>query len=386
MKKFWLLALVALMVLALVACGGNTETTPDKGGDTTPDATTTTKPDDGDVTPPADSTTEDGGNDVQPHYPGIDILNGDMDNAAVTPNWKGIDCIAFEDGHRQLDYRIALVFHMDETVNGIYEDLVYTTDATLPNDQNWQMNPEYRWEVTIDGEVIPINNFSLLNDQTSGYIRMDLGDWTYSTEVDEDGYHQYDCLLKIYDSSNEIAYWAWFTDPEWNGPYWFVIPDPIVMIEDPDRPATHVAIPDRGVAEGLAGPDGFNDAELYTNIFDDDVRSKLCTDFVVPIEWMYTDGAKSVVSYSLVGANDDESYSSRVPLKWTLYGCNDGTNWVKIDEQDLTAAGETVVNYGERNFVLDAPVEYQYFRFELDTTVHTSMWQMSDIVLYTEAE
>ena len=101
---------------------------------------------------------------------------------------------------------------------------------------------------------------------------------------------------------------------------------------------------------------------------------------------MYTDGAKSVVSYSLVGANDDVSYSSRVPLKWTLYGCNDGTNWVKIDEQDLTAAGETVVNYGERNFVLDAPVEYQYFRFELDTTVHTSMWQMSDIVLYTEAE
>ena len=110
--------------------------------------------------------------------------------------------------------------------------------------------------------------------------------------------------------------------------------------------------------------------------------SKLCTnDLTTPIIWRYNE-AKTVVSYSLVGARDDKSYPSRVLTKWKLYGSADGNKWILLDEQNLSG-NEEVVNYGERNFILSAPAEYAYFKLE---PVDASKYQMSGLILYTKAE
>ena len=377
MKKILALLLVAILAVALVACGGD--------GTTTKTETTTAPKTETTTAPKTETTTAPVEDEDKPLFEeGIDIMNGDYENAAVNPFWNQSSWpCAFEDGHVDLDFHWALVFTMMETDNGIYEQLIYTDpDAApgAPNSETGYVNDDYKWVVTIDGKDYEITRFSLLNDRVSGYIRMDLGPDYQHPEEDP---HDYEIVLKIYNAEDEsLAFWAWFTDPELCGPYTYEKPAPIVMIEDPNRPASHKALPE-GSLVGISGAAGFNASETYVNLFDGRVRSKLCTnDVTTPIEFMIKEGAKSIVSYSLVGANDDESYQSRLVTNFVLYGSADGQSWTQIDAQNFDPATVTITNYGEINYQLETPVTYQYFKLEI--THATDMYQISEIILYTE--
>ena len=118
MKKLLAILLVAVLALALVACGGDpvTTTTEATGSSTTPDTTTTPDSD------PVDPNPGPGGDVENPPLfsEGINILNGDYEYMAVEPFWyDGTWPCQFEDGHMQLDFNWALVFKMNETMEGV---------------------------------------------------------------------------------------------------------------------------------------------------------------------------------------------------------------------------------------------------------------------------
>lgn len=391
MKKI-LLLLALVTFLVLVSCGSETATTTEAvattKGDTittpvvtTEQAVSTTAP----ITTVADTTavitTADTTVTTEPSdaMQGVDILNGEPEDRAINATWKGTDAIAFENHHSILDFNVALVMLMIESENAVYENLFITKDGEEGSDA-WERNLAYKWVVTVDGVDIEIERFSIYHQVTKGYVRLDLGsDFKYSTDVDENGMHAYDVWLRIYDvDSDEIAYYAWFTDPAWNGLYEFVPPTVDGPVYDDARDPSHVAVDG---AIPFSGPNGYT-GELYGNLFDGDVRSKLCTaDVTTPIVWKYPE-AVEVVSYSLIGARDDASYKSRVLTKWKLYGSNDGNTWTLLDEQNLEAP-EKVTNYGERNFKLKTPAEYTYFMFE---PIEASKYQLSELLLYKQAE
>jgi len=386
MKKFFALFMVAILVVVLVACGGGETTTqkPDtttepKTNETTPKAPVTEDPTPGTTEPKTPDTDPPAVDDEPLFAEGVDIMNGDFENQAVNPFWnQGSWPCAFEDQHPALEFNWALVFVMFQTENGIYEQLVFTD----PDTEEGYINDDYKWIVVIDNVEYEIERFSFINNKDNGYIRMDLG---ADFELNEEDPHDYDCVLKIYDREAEtLEFWAWFTDPDLCGLYTFEKPAPVVMIDDPNRPENHVALP-AGSLTGISGAAGFNAEETYVNLFDNQVRSKLCTnDVTTPIEFMIKDGPKTIVSYSLVGANDDVSYSSRVVTNFKLLGSNDGQAWTQIDVRNFDPSTVTIANYGELNYQLETPVTYQYFRLEI--THATDMYQISEIVLYTEAE
>ena len=132
MKKLLAILLVAVLALALVACGTEPETTTSSTAadtNTTPDTSSSA----------ADtSSTEDPSGEVEPEDPplfseGIDILNGDYEYMAVEPFWyDGTWPCQFEDGHIQLDFNWALVFKMNETMEGVYEQLIHKSNGIVP--------------------------------------------------------------------------------------------------------------------------------------------------------------------------------------------------------------------------------------------------------------
>ena len=396
MKKILFLFLVLITVLSVVACGDEASTTTEAEATTstlpvttvvTTDAVSDTKtPETSAVTETtqtpttvAVTTTESGSHETPPEDLGVDILNGDPENRAINPTWKGTDAIAFENHHSVLDFNVALVMLMTDSENAIYQDLIMTQEGEEGNDA-WELNQDYKWVVTVDGTDYEIKRFSIYHQVTKGYVRMDLGsEFQFSEDVDDKGVHAYDVWLRIYDvKTDAVAYYAWFTDPEWNGAYEFVAPKATQLVPDANRDPSHVA------AEGataFSGPVGYT-GELYGNLFDGNVESKLCTgDLTTPIVWKYAE-AVEIVSYSLVGARDDATYKSRVLTKWKFYGSSDGTKWDLLDEQTLETP-ETVTNYGERNFKLEAAATYLYFKLE---PVDAAKYQLSELIVYTKAE
>ena len=142
MKKLLVVAVVALLALALVACGGDDTATTTKGDvattapvvDTTaPVVVDTTAPAVVDTTAPAvvdttaiapDTTTPDTKPTTPPDGPdlkGVDILNGDPADMAINPTWQGMNVGAFENHHAALDMNWAYVILFTESENAIYE-------------------------------------------------------------------------------------------------------------------------------------------------------------------------------------------------------------------------------------------------------------------------
>ena len=386
MKKLIAILLVALLAIVLVACGGNDTTTPA----TTTDGGTVTTTEGGNDTTTEETTTEPEEDEDEPRFAeGIDIMNGDYEYMAVNPFWsQGMYPCAFEDQHIQLDFNWSLVFTMTETSEGVYEQLI-STDTTLPegtpNDQTWIVNDQYKWIVVIDGEEFEITRFSILNDVVSGYIRMDLGpDYQPHDEL-----HEYEIDLKIYDKdTGELAFWAWFSDPNLCGKYEFEKPAPIVMAPA-EKPEGVEALP-TGALVGVSGAAGFNASETYVNLFDGMVRTKLCTNDVTTSiifgisEDMVANGF-NIKGFSIVGANDDEQYSSRIITNFKLSGAtsgDDGAAWVTLVDQDWGDEPFTPVNYGEQYYAFSQDSSYRYYKLEI--THATDMYQISELLLYAE--
>ena len=137
---------------------------------------------------------------------------------------------------------------------------------------------------------------------------------------------------------------------------------------------------------GLAGP-GTSGPETYTQLFDKNVNTKLCTgDNDTAIVFAIDDKVNtfSIVGMSLMGANDDQSYGGRVPKKFTLYGTTnenaspDGEYWSPILSVEETPTG---VNYGERYFAFEEESTYRYYMLVME---NGEMYQISEIIFYVE--
>ena len=393
MKKLLVVAVVALLALALVACGGETATTTKDTATTTAPTTTvagtpetTNAPVVGETTvapetTKAPDTTVAPGTDAE--VEGIDIINGDAADAAINPTWQGLNAGAFENHHSALDYHWAYVILFQESENAIYEDLFMTVTDDEGN-ETWLRNEDYKWVLTLDGKEYEIETFSLYHVTTYGYVRLDLGEDFVLNEKNEDGNVVYEEIyLRIYDITNddEIKYFAYMTDPDWNGPHEFTPPAPIEMVADPNRDPSEVKIPG---ATAFSGPAGYS-GETYENLFDYDdngepkVNTKLCYNEVEDIIWTYAEPVY-VTSYSIIGAGDDNNYPGRVITNFKFYGSTNGTDWNLLDEQSGDPLTEAT-SYGERNFKLAQGVEYSYFKIEF---THDSTYQLSGIQLWTK--
>ena len=398
MKKLLIVAVIALLALTLVACGGETATTTKGDAVTTAPVTTvageptTTTPAVADTTAtPATTTpvtTTAPVTDFIPTYEGIDLLN-EVGYMAIGE--MGGHFFAFEDFHASLDNNVALVIVMNEE-GGVYNDLFIIDAENENNNTNWEPNYDYTWVVTIEGREWEISRFSLFNNVTSGWVRIDLGPnfkWNLFNYDAKNQYTYKQVRIDIYDSQRNVVYFADLTSEDLWGPYTHTKPDEKVMVADASKPANVVAV-DQAMAKPLSGPDSGN-GEDYTKFFDGKVETKICTgdngeDKAITVKYTET---LNVVGFSIVNANDNANSNGRTIVSFKLYGSANGQNWVEIYAADgLNADGSAIdksaisANYLERYYSLgDTVASYQYFKFVAE---NGEMWQASELLFYQE--
>jgi len=400
MKKLLVVAVVALLAIALVACGGETATTTTKGAETTPKAPAVTTPKDVTTTPKApDATT--------PKVPGTETTTPDTP-PVTPPEEEGINLLweegymaignmdsaffAFEDFHASLDNNVALVISMNDQ-GGVYNDLFIIDTENPDTNTNWEPNMDYTWVVTIEGVKWEISRFSLFNNTTSGWVRIDLGPNFKWSLFDYDENNQYtfeQVRIDIYDSEKNVAYFADLTDDELWGAYLHTKPAETIMVPDANRPAGLVAV-DQALATPLSGPDS-GISEGYKQFFDGKVQTKICTgdngeDKAVTVKYAET---LNVVGFSIVNANDNANSNGRTIVSFKLYGSETGEEgtWTEIYAADGTdGAGNAIdkstisTNYLERYYALSGVASYQYFKFVAE---NGEMWQASELLFYQE--
>lgn len=116
---------------------------------------------------------------------------------------------------------------------------------------------------------------------------------------------------------------------------------------------SYVSLVQRSSIDGSAD---FHDGESKRMLFDSDENSKwLCNtaapsvDAPIWVSFAHSE-AKTPNAYLIKSANDS---TERDPQNWTLYGSNNGTEWVKLDSRE--------------NIYFDGRFESQVFTFENDT-------------------
>ena len=341
-KLLFLLAATILVILVCVSCGNET---------TTPVTTTTKKPQ----------------ASLDPAFlEGIDIMNGSYDYMAIDPTWNSIYGLQFENHHTNLNYRWALVFRMVPTDKPVQENLISNAGKLIDT---------YTWSVIINGEELPISEYDILIERNQTFVRLCLGEWAPAAGINE-----YDVKLKICEAATgKVAYWTWFTDPDWVGSFSFKGSGPAVLHPD-EKPEGLKAIP-TGSLKATNGPTEITEGESYRNLFDGDVNSKLCTDDVsTPIKFKIVDTTSyAVKGVALVGANDDEAFPERIPYEFTLYGSDDGKTWQPI----LTAARSddyVATNYQEDYFDFTSAVSYTHYKLLFEN--QNTLYQFSELMLY----
>jgi len=115
--------------------------------------------------------------------------------------------------------------------------------------------------------------------------------------------------------------------------------------------------------------------EEYTNLIDNNVRTKYLT-FNAEGWIQYQANASYVVTgYTITSAND---YPERDPLNWTLQGSNNGNNWATIDSR----SGEDFPDrFQTRAFSFSNSTAYSYYRFNLSNNSGTIL-QLGEIELF----
>lgn len=135
------------------------------------------------------------------------------------------------------------------------------------------------------------------------------------------------------------------------------------------------------------GSGGFG-GEQHGNLVDNNLNNKWCQD--KPSGGWYiefhTASAIQVDGYMLRTGNDTQGQSTRNPQDWVLKGKkNSGDSWTiidsKSDNHDMPNA-----NYTEKDFDVDVPGEYQYFRLEISNNQgNGGAMQLSEMRLFKYA-
>ena len=141
-----------------------------------------------------------------------------------------------------------------------------------------------------------------------------------------------------------------------------------------------------------AGSGGYNDNEVHNKLVDNDVDTKWCQnkpDGGWYIEF-HTASAIQVDGYMLRTGDDTGNWNqwTRNPQDWVLKGKkNSGDSWTiidtKSDNHDMPYASDT-----EKDFDVDVPGEYQYFRLEISNNRGNdgSAMQLSEMRLFKYAD
>ena len=377
MKKIILAMLLAALVLVtMVACGGETTTA---ATTTEGNPTNTTVADTSEGTP--DTTTE--GEETPENPPlyeeGENILNGEGDFMAINPfTFNGMYPCAFENFHEALDFEWAVVINMTESVESVYEQLIGSDPTLEPGGDN-----QYKWVVEVNGTEYVVSKWSVQTGTTSGWVRMSLG----ANFEPAEGNNTYDIRLKIHDvDTNELIFWAWLTDPGiCGGEFKFNRPSADGKVKDDSFNTSGFDLFDSDLITLVSGPEG-SAAEGPANLFDKDIRTKLCTGNADPVIFTVSD---NVVQFNLkaigiIGANDDDAYDSRIIKSFKLYGANtndENTTW------DLVCTGERAsvdaINYQERGYNCQKDSGYKFYKIEF---VHEGVYQIGEIQLWAEKD
>ena len=380
MKKTILLLPLLFLVCLLVACTDEPST---KTVSTTPPAATisaTTPPFTATISPESSvsqtstpSTTPKTDSPQTPSITPIDILWGASQNAAASLDYD------FRNDVSVFNSRWTFGFYMEACENGIYELLFPTPNKNEPKPA-WEVNMDYQWVITLDGEAVEIQNIHLVHNVTNGSVILDLGDWQYPTDKQVDGNHNFDIRIDIFDAyTGNLVFYAWFTDPENLNKH---TTDPInspTMLVDFSRDPTHIAIKNnKETITAVSGPADYTDYP-YTALFDSNIQTKLFTDGSESIIWQCSINTP-IVSYSLVSTNNDSSYVEKIPTQWKFYASENGIDWILLDTQALSVVEP--ICYQERNFKLATAVTYGYFKLEVSVQ---QGYQLSEIILYTQA-
>ena len=134
------------------------------------------------------------------------------------------------------------------------------------------------------------------------------------------------------------------------------------------------------------GPDGANDQEGSSRLFDHDPGTKWCNTNMEQAReeiFFHTNEPVKAIQYSLTMANDHESNPDRVPSAWTLYGSSDNTSWTAIDIGDAGDKNTLLsAQNGEKvTFSIMHRGEYQYYKLVFDTPGAKGV-QFADFELY----
>lgn len=396
MKKLIVVLLVALLAVALVACGSEDETTAPKTNNTTPTVTTTTTPtpDNTDATTPEVTTNETPNTTEEPPVTqdGYDILWNYDD-----PDWNTVQSqvgdqglpFFFEDSHGSLDFHQAMIFVFMENAYGVYPDLFIIPEGEIARTNN----TDYKWVITVNGRDIEVNRFSLFDNGTSGWVRADLGkDFVDKLEFNASNECEISAYLKIYGSDGKVAYYADLT-PD-GTTFLFKKPNVIDMIADESRDANLKRLMPENMLP-YKGPDSGN-GEGYKNLFDNDVRSKLCGNvdgeenaIIVNIK----NNNSPIVGISLVNANDNQGNTGRTVTKFEVFVSKTGNDddWKSIYLADGTDGNGNEIdkstintNYAERYFKLKDVVEATDAVYVKLVINNGEMAQLSEFILWTE--
>ncbi|MBQ9887381.1 MAG: discoidin domain-containing protein [Lachnospiraceae bacterium] len=121
---------------------------------------------------------------------------------------------------------------------------------------------------------------------------------------------------------------------------------------------------------------GFNN-EVAGNLFDKNVNTKLFNIGTGVISWKM-DRETTVYSYTLTTANDNATYTGRLPKSWILYGSKNGSTWEQIDA--VANAGMADVNFTPYTYTVDKVGAYTYYKLDIKSLVGNT-FQLSEIGL-----
>lgn len=200
--------------------------------------------------------------------------------------------------------------------------------------------------------------------EDSGIGAVNYADYTYHTDI-QDSY-QYFTIQ--------------FTD---NGGYYGFQMAEISMYGDVAAATTEIG---GDLGKYFAGIDtennqfsGYN-GEVPANLFDDDTSTKMFTGESLSrtLAWSM-EREVTLYSYSLTTANDNVSFTGRLPKSWTLYGSTNGSEWVKLDR--VVDSGMQNKNYETYTYTVNHVGTYKYFKIDF-TASYGNSFQLSEIDLY----
>ena len=410
MKKLLIVMVVALLALALVACGGETATTTKDTATTTAPTTTVAGTPETTKAPVADETTVAPATTAAPAttvpattaapattvapttttpvttvpavtttVPATTAKNDTPDTpdtpvapeldytGAINLNEIGLSNIGVEDHHGAHDNNLVLAFYLgnNDAWAALYGAGTPTTENGL-----WTVNEGYTAIVTVNGVARETNRFTYYGFKDDagvtnrGFFRFELAPFADLTT------NGITCTITttftLVGADNKVICYANFEDLKYST---------LDYEADADNPGK-----DALVVTPISGPD-FDGGEGTKKLFDNKTTTKLCKSDRTPVVFSLAE-AKALGGISLVTANDNQSYTGRIVTGFTLYGGNSAD---AIDNVVLavTEAGMADVNFTEYYYAIADATAYQYYKIVFDGT---NTFQFSELWVYEAGE